>query len=161
MAYGELQIGLLWAILFGSVIELVVIEIVISNQALKTILLVLGVWSIALVLGVWASFKVNPHELKDDILTIRQGALYSLAIPLDTIESIVLSNSSDQSKCAVFNGTLFLPVMNETNIELILKTPVSPSLSWGMTGEISAIKFYVNQATRTLPQLLEMSRSKA
>ena len=144
--YSETQSGMLWMFQFASVAEIVAIELLITNETLKLILLILGVWSFFLILGFWASFKVNPHLVEDQTITIRQGSLYKITIPKSLIQSVSELTTRDFSKCKLSSGELHLPVMNETNMKIVLLTPIPCDLPWGMSGEVNEVYFYLDKA---------------
>ena len=144
--YSETQSGILWMFQFVSVAEIVAIELLVSNKTLKLILLILGVWTVFLILGLWASFKVNPHLVDDETITIHQGALYEVAIPKSLIQSVIAVTIRDYSKCKLNNDELHLPVMNETNMKIALSTSIPCELPWGMSGEVREVYFYLDKA---------------
>ena len=144
--YSEMQSGILWMFQFASIAEIVAIELLVSNESLKLVLLVLGIWFVFLILGLWASFKVNPHLVEDHSITIQQGSLYKIAIPKTLIQSVSEVTTRDFSKCKLINGELHLPVMNETNMKISLSTPISCDLPWGMSGEVHEVYFYLDKA---------------
>lgn len=144
-AYSEMQDGILWMFQFASIAEIVAIEILVSNETIKLTLLVLGVWSVFLILGLWASFKVNPHLVEDQYITIQQGSLYKITIPKSLIQSVSEVTTRDSSKCKLKNGELHLPVMSETNMKISLSTPIPCDLPWGMSGDVKEIYFYLDK----------------
>ena len=144
--YSELQSGMLWMFQFASIAEIVAIELLVSNETLKLVLLVLGIWSVFLILGLWASFKVNPHLVGDHSITIRQGTLYKISIPKSLIKSVSEETTRDFSKCKLISGALHLPVMNETNMKISLSSPIPCDLPWGMSGEVNEVYFYLDKA---------------
>ena len=143
--YSEMQSGILWMFQFASIAEIVAIELLISNETLKLILLILGLWSVLLILGLWASFKVNPHLVDDQKITIQQGSLYKIAVPKSLIQSVSELTTRDFSKCKLSNGELHLPVMNETNMKISLSSLIPCDLPWGMSGEVNEVFFYLDK----------------
>ena len=144
-SYSELQNGIIWMVLFLSTGEIIAFELLVSNEKIKLILLVFGVWSVLLILGIWAAFKINPHEIDSKTLKIRQGSLYEIPIPRNIIKEIVQITSREQSKCKLIDKSLFLPVMNETNIRISLTSSIPCKLPWGMSGEVETIYFYLDK----------------
>ena len=144
--YSEMQSGILWMFQFASIAEIVAIELLVSNESLKLVLLVLGIWFVFLILGLWASFKVNPHLVEDHSITIQQGSLYKIAVPKSLIQSVSELTTRDFSKCKLSSGELHLPVMNETNMKISLSTPIPCDLPWGMSGEVNEVYFYLDKA---------------
>ncbi|MBF8251725.1 MAG: hypothetical protein HW379_67 [Actinobacteria bacterium] len=156
--YGEMQNGMLWMVQFLSVSEIVAIELLVSNEKLRIFLLILGILTILLILGFWASFKTNPHDIDDEYLNIRQGSLYQIKIPKFQISEINGVVSREHSKCQLIDGILHLPVMNETNAQVKLLSPIYQSLPWGIKGAIKEINFYINDAKSSVPKLIQVTR---
>ena len=143
--YDELQNGIIWMVLFLSIGEIIAFELLVSNEKIKVILLVLGIWSALLILGIWAAVKANPHEVDSEFLYVRQGSLYEILIPRNLIKEIMQITARDQSKCKLIDQSLFLPVMNETNIRISLVSSMPCDLPWGMSGEVETIYFYLDK----------------
>ena len=144
-AYSEMQTGMLWMFQVISVAEIIAIELLVSNEKLRMILLILGLWSILLIFGMWSSFKVNPHLVEEETITIRQGTLYEIAISKSLIKSVSEVTSREYSKCSLSDNELHLPVMNETNMKISLSNPIPCKLPWGMSGDVKEIYFYLNK----------------
>jgi len=143
--YGEMQSGMIWMLQFISFAEIIAIELLVSNEKLRFILLILGLWSMLLILGMWSSFKVNPHLVEEETIIIHQGTLYKIAIPKSLIKSISGVTSRKYSKCRLSDDELHLPVMNETNMKISLSSPIPCELPWGMSGDAKEIYFYLNK----------------
>lgn len=143
-SYSEMQNGILWMFQFASICEIVAIELLVSNEKLRLTLLVLGIWSVLLILGIWASAKTNPHEIDEKTIYIRQGTLYEITIPKAIIKEIAQLNSREFSKCRLIEGSLYLPVMYETNMKITLHDSIPCKLPWGLSGEIDCIYFYLD-----------------
>lgn len=152
-SYGEMQNGILWMFQFATISELIAIEFLVSNETLKIILLVLGIWSIVLIIGIWASMKTHLHEVDDQYLYIRHGSLYEIKVPKTQILDLKSMTSREFSKCKKDGMVLHLPVMNETNALVILNKPLESELPWGMTGPVSEVWFYVNKGSSSIPVL--------
>lgn len=148
--YSEMQSGILWMFQFASIAEIVAIELLVSNETIKLIFLILGVWSVFLILGLWASFKVNPHLLGNQTITICQGTIYKITIPKSLIQIVSEVTTRDYSKCKLSNGELHLPVMNETNMKISLSSLIPCDLPWGMSGDVKEIYFYLDKAKENI-----------
>ena len=93
IGYAQLAGPMLWLWIFGSATEVVVVEVLLRHwdspisDAVRFPVLVLGVWGVLWMLGMLASYRVRPHVLTDEVLTIRSGARTRVVVPLDAIES--------------------------------------------------------------------------
>ena len=80
IGYSRLVAPMLWLWIFGSMVEVVAVELVLRHldqpwaAAVRVPMLLLGIWGVVWMLGVLASYRVRPHLLTDTELRIRSGA---------------------------------------------------------------------------------------
>lgn len=140
IGYARLVGPMLWLWIFGSAVEVVVVEVVLRHvdqpwaAALRLPLLVLGVWGVLWMLGMLASFRVRPHVLTDVELLVRSGALTWVVVPLGAIETTrtVEHEIPGVIRSLHIEGPLVLVgVSSRTNVELLLSGPTVLSTSRG------------------------------
>lgn len=140
IGYSRLVVPMLWLWIFGSSVEVVVVEVVLRHvdqawaAAVRVPLLVLGVWSVLWMLGMLASYRVRPHLLTDTDLRVRSGARTWLDVPLEAVASsrpvehelpgVLRSLHVDDALALVGAG-------GRTNLELVLAGPTTVSSSMG------------------------------
>ncbi len=140
IGYSRLVAPMLWLWIFGSSVEVVVVEVVLRHldqpwaTALRVPLLVLGIWGVAWMLGMLASYRVRPHLLTDTLLQVRSGARTWLTVPL---EAVVATRPAEHELPGVLrslhvDGSLALVgVGSRTNLDLLLAGPTTVSTSQG------------------------------
>ncbi|MET1058333.1 MAG: hypothetical protein ABWX84_01965 [Nocardioides sp.] len=140
IGYSRLVVPMLWLWIFGSSVEVVVVEVVLRHvdqawaAAVRVPLLVLGVWGVLWMLGMLASYRVRPHLLTDTDLRVRSGARTWLDVPLEAVASsrpvehelpgVLRSLHVDDALALVGAG-------GRTNLELVLAGPTTVSSSMG------------------------------
>ncbi len=140
IGYSRLVAPMLWLWIFGSTVEVVVVEVVLRHldqawaAALRVPLLLLGIWGVLWMLGMLASMRVRPHLLTDAELRVRSGARTWLVVPLGTVAAIrfVEHDVPGLIRSLHVEGALALVgVGNRTNLELQLTEPTTVRTSTG------------------------------
>jgi hypothetical protein len=140
IGYARLVAPMLWLWIFGSAVEVVVVEVVLRHvdqpwaDAVRLPLLVLGVWGVLWMLGMLASLRVRPHLLGDGELRARSGARTWLVVPLAAVASTrnVEHELPGMIKSLHVEGDLALVgTGSRTNVELVLVAPTTLATSKG------------------------------
>jgi hypothetical protein len=140
IGYSRLVAPMLWLWIFGSSVEVVVVEVVLRHldqpwaAAARVPLLVLGVWGVVWMLGMLASYRVRPHLLTDTELRARSGARTWLVLPLDVVGSTraVEHEVPGVIRSLHVEGDLALVgAGSRTNLEMVLTRPTTVSTSKG------------------------------
>jgi hypothetical protein len=150
-AYIGAVAALLWAFIFGSATELVVLHLILPWETVRIVVDVLSIWGLAWMLGMMASFRVHPHLVSDSGLRIRHGATTDMAVRWDDIATIrVRERSRDKSRAVQLDKAEGIAVLNvviasRTNVDITLRRPLVVPLR---TGEESITEFrcYVDDA---------------
>lgn len=138
--YSRLVAPMLWLWIFGSTVEVVVVEVVLRHidqpwaDTARVPLLVLGIWGVVWMLGMLASYQVRPHLLTGTELRVRSGARTWLILPLETVEAAhpVEHELPGVIRSLHVEGALALVgVGGRTNLELKLAGPTTVSTSMG------------------------------
>ena len=146
IGYARLVSPMLWLWIFGSAVEVVVVEVVLRHldqpwaAGLRMPLLVLGVWGVLWMLGMLASYRVRPHLLTDTELHIRSGALTWVVVPLHAIgttRTVEHELPGIIRALHVDDSLVLVGVSSRTNLELVLSAPTPLSTS---KGEASATR---------------------
>lgn len=148
IGYSRLVVPMLWLWIFGSAVEVVVLDVVLHRwwPAGRLPFLVLGIWGVLWMLGMLASMRVRPHLLTDTVIVLRSGARTRVVVPLETVVSTRLVEhelpgvvkSLHVEEETPESGSLALVLVgvgSRTNLELVLGGPTRLHTS---TGEVTA-----------------------
>jgi len=90
---------LLWAFIYVSAIELLVLHLLLPWETVRIIADILSVWGLGWMLGMRASFRVYPHVVSDSGLRVRRGVSTDLTVPWDVVATIgVRARSREKSR---------------------------------------------------------------
>ncbi|MFE2289649.1 hypothetical protein [Streptomyces sp. NPDC059452] len=145
--YTGAQTGMMYAFLFASVLETVVLALVIPWPLVHAILLVVGVYGVLLVLALHAACVTRPHVVEaDGSLRLRYGALFDLRVPASGIASArVERRYPDGSLVRVDeDGTLDLVVGSRTTVTVELTEPVEFVRPLGRRGTARTLRFHAD-----------------
>ena len=161
IGYSRLAAPMLWLWIFGSMVEVVAVELVLRHfdqpwaSAVRVPMLLLGIWGVVWMLGVLASYRVRPHLLTDTELRIRSGARTWLRLPLDAVEStrlvehevpgVIRSLHVDEALALVASGS-------RTNLELVLAGQTTLSSSKGEV-TVSRVGVWVDEPREAAAQI--------
>lgn len=168
LGYSQLVGPMLWLWIFGSAIEVVVVEVVLQNigagwaEALRLPLLVVGIWGVLWMLGMLASYRVRPHLLLDDHLRIRNGARTWVSVPLDSVVSVRAAEHELPGIITAVHqddGLLLVGVSSRTNLELALAGPTVLSTS---KGEMTAdrVGLWVDEPRAVTAQITSLTSAR-
>jgi hypothetical protein len=150
-AYIGAVAALLWAFIFGSATELVVLHLILPWETVRIIVDVLSIWGLAWMLGMMASFRVHPHLVSDSGLRIRHGAATDITVPWDDIATVrVRERSRDKSRAVQLDkdegsAVLNVVIASRTNVEITLRGPIVVPLRTGEES-VTEFRFYVDDA---------------
>jgi hypothetical protein len=140
IGYSRLVGPMLWLWIFGSAVEVVVVEVVLRSvdqpwaAALRTPLLVVGIWGVLWMLGLLASYRVRPHLVTHSELELRSGACTSVVVPLGAVEatrSVEHELPGVIKSLHVEDSLVLVGVSSRTNLELVLTSPTIVETSQG------------------------------
>lgn len=167
IGYSRLVVPMLWLWIFGSTVEVIVVEVVLRHldqawaAAIRVPLLLLGIWGVAWMLGMLASYRVRPHLLTETELHVRSGARTWLAVPLEAVEStrlvehevpgVIRSLHVDDAMALVGAGS-------RTNLELVLASPTTVSGSMGEV-TVSRVGLWVDEPRELAARLRPLLRT--
>lgn len=164
IGYSRLVAPMLWLWIFGSSVEVVVVEVVLRHvdqpwaAAARAPLLVLGMWGVVWMLGMLASYRVRPHLLTDTELQARSGARTWLVVPLDAVGSTraVEHEVPGVIRSLHVEGDLALVGAGSgTNLEMMLTRPTTVSTSKG-EATVTRVGIWVDDPRDVAAQLRPM-----
>jgi hypothetical protein len=122
--YSRLATPVVWLFIFGSTVEVVALDLVLSRWLtfLRLPFLVLGVWGVVWMLGLMASYRMRPHLLTDTDLHVRHMARTEVVVPLGAIERVAAAAVDEGGIRAVkvVDDTVLVKVSGRTNLQLTL-----------------------------------------
>ena len=166
IGYSRLVAPMLWLWIFGSAVEVVVLDVVLSRwwTPLRIPLLVVGVWGLVWMLGMLAAYRVRPHLLGEKTLQVRDGIHARVDVPLDRIASVrtVDHELPGLLKSVHVEGeddgaTLLVGVGSRTNLELVLTGPTMLETPHGPS-TVARVGLWVDEP-REVAEVLRRRRS--
>jgi hypothetical protein len=140
VGYSRLVAPMLWLWIFGSSVEVIVVEVVLRHldqpwaEAVRLPVLVLGIWGVVWMLGMLASYRVRPHLFTETELRARSGARTWLVLPLEDVGATRLVEHEVPGvirSLHVEGETALVGAGSRTNLELVLTRPATVSTSKG------------------------------
>ncbi|MGW3418167.1 hypothetical protein [Streptomyces phaeochromogenes] len=149
-------------ILFLSVVEIVLVDLLLSAPLARVVALVVGLTAAYLAAGFAAALSAYPHRVVGGVLTVSYGASFHARVPLSLIREVAVRRAlSDQQRTAAINeGVLSVPVMSTTNLVLKLHEPTR--LEAGRTvGEVREIRIHATDPGNALASVRSALEGKA
>ncbi|WP_066363132.1 hypothetical protein [Herbidospora mongoliensis] len=148
--YASAQNMLLTVFLVIQVVETVGVELLLRgldvHEAVRTPLLILGVYGSIMVAGMIASGVVRPHVAGGTELLIRFGHYLDVRVPADLIESTRRVRTYESS-LKVDGERLIVPVSSQTTTRLTLREPITVTRPLGKKAQVRVIDFYGEMPT--------------
>jgi membrane protein YdbS with pleckstrin-like domain len=153
VGYSRLVAPILCLWIFGSAVEVVVLDVLLSRwwTPVRVPLLVLGVWGLVWMLGMLAAYRVRPHLLGEHVLQVRDGLHARVDVPLERISSI---RSIDHDLPGLLRSVhvegeepealLLVGVSSRTNLELALTGPTVLETPHG-TATVTRVGLWVDE----------------
>ncbi|MFE7141727.1 hypothetical protein ACFVAG_28630 [Streptomyces sp. NPDC057644] len=161
-SYTEPQTGIMWAFLFVSVVETVVLALVIPWPLVHAILLVVDVYGIVIILALHAAAVTRPHLVgPDGSLRLRYGALFDLRVPADAIASARVDRRFPDGGLVRVDedGTLDLAVGSQTTVTVELTGPVEFVRPLGRRGSARVLRFHADDPRAAVAALTAPGRA--
>ncbi|RYB94049.1 hypothetical protein EUA93_06595 [Nocardioides oleivorans] len=154
--YSRLATPVIWLFVFGSTIEVVAFDLILSRWLtfLRIPFLVLGIWGVVWMLGLMASYRMRPHLLTDTALHVRHMARTEVVVPLEAIASVRVADRDEGGIRAlrVVDDDLLVLVSGRTNVQLTLAAGTTLGTPLGELGP-DAVGLWVDEP-RAVAELL-------
>ena len=166
IGYSQLVAPMLMLWIFGSAVEVVVLDVLLSRwwTPLRIPLLVVGVWGLVWMLGMLAAYRVRPHLLGEHVLQVRDGIHARVDVPLEAIAGVrtVDHELPGLLKSVHVEGEepdaiLLIGVGSRTNLELVLTGPTVLETPHGPT-TVTRVGLWVDEP-REVAEVLRRRRS--
>jgi hypothetical protein len=166
IGYSRLVAPMLWLWIFGSVTEVVVLDVLLSRwwTPLRVPLLGIGIWGLVWMLGMMAAYRTRPHLLGEASLQVRDGIHARVDVPLERIASV---RSVDHELPGLLRSVhvegedgeavLLIGVSSRTNVELVLTGPTTLATPHGPT-TVGRVGLWVDEP-REVADLIRRRRS--
>ncbi|MEI2715105.1 MAG: hypothetical protein V9G04_17865 [Nocardioides sp.] len=143
--YAQLSAPMVWLFVFGSGIEVIVIEVILRSldqawaDAIRLPVLILGIWGVIWMIGLAAAYRTRPHLLTSEALYARSFALTDVAVPLSAIKKVSAVEQEVEGIRFVhkIEDRLVLAVSSRTNLRVELREHLTlplrrPSRLWNL-----------------------------
>ncbi len=153
---GALGVGV---ILFLSVLEIVLVDLMLSAPWSRVLALAAGCAAAYTMVGFAVALSAYPHRIANGMLTVHYGASFHARVPMGLIREVTTRRTvSDQQRTAVIkDGVLSVPVMSTSNLVLKLHKPVRVEAGTivGTAGEIHIHVLDAPGAMKAMREVLE------
>jgi hypothetical protein len=148
--YAKEVTPILLAFVFVSVLELPVFHLLVPWEAVRTGLLVLGVWGLLWMLGYAAGMRVFPHVVDDRGLRLRRGPTVDVLVPWAAIADVRAERdrvATDRLQVVGAPGerVAMLPMLKQTRVRVDLREPVTAHGPDGPEAVV-VVKLYADDA---------------
>lgn len=131
-----------------SAVEIPIIDLIVHPWPWVRIpLLVLGVWGLTWMIGLAAAYLTRPHAVGPEGIRARLGADIDVDLSWDAVASVERSRDvaekAPRLREEAHGRTLSLRIANETNILVVLETPVRTRL-WGDEVVVDAVRLWTD-----------------
>jgi hypothetical protein len=141
-----------------SAIEIPVAHMLLPWAPVRFVLLVLGVQTLFWMTGLLASLHVNPHEVSDAGLRVRYGTGLDFIIAWRDIAAIrTRMRSMHTNRTVVYEeteagGVLNVGVASQTNLDVVLRGPITVTLRGQTSEPFSELRFYADDSASLAAQ---------
>lgn len=160
--FHKLVLPVMWGLVGVSVVELVLWELVIPWDAVRTVVLIVDVYGLVLAFGALAAVVVHPHVVSADALLVRTGFRYELSVPLSRVRAAHAVRASHKGKrIALEDGVLHVAVSGETTVRILLNEPMEVPLPRGHHGTATEVRIHADDARGLAGMLREAADGSA
>ncbi|MGV9882244.1 hypothetical protein [Streptomyces sp. NPDC003006] len=131
-------------ITLSSVVEIVLLDFILSATWARALALVLGLLGLLVILPLVVALRAFPHWVEKGALTVNYGAVFEVSVPLDHVAKVTERRSmSGQKRTAeVTDGVLSVPMTGITNLAVTLDPPVEMALPKVGTSLVREIRIF-------------------
>jgi len=132
--YAATVTPLLLAFIGVSVVEIPILHFLLPWLAVRLVILAASVYGLLWMFGLLASLRVHPHVVSDDGIRLRNGVSLDLALDWEDVAAVRRRNRSlhsgrgAQVESSDAGLILNLGVMSQTNVDIVLREPVTFAL---------------------------------
>jgi hypothetical protein len=144
VAYQDGIGALVSVMVLSSVVEVVLVDLVLSVLWMRLLGLTLGLLALLVLVSFVVALRAYPHRVTDGVLTIHYGACFELAIPLELLGTVTGRKAMITQKrtAEVRDSVLSLPVMGVTNLVLELDSPIKVHLRKSGVAAVREIRLF-------------------
>ncbi|MFI0484194.1 hypothetical protein [Actinomadura sp. 9N215] len=160
LPYAGGQLTFQLAFLFAMVVEAAVAELLLRGigaaEGLRTVVLVVDLYSILVVVAIVAACVTRPHVVSDEELRVRYGAFFDLRVPRGLISSVRLArNFNESGMVKVKDDRLSVAVSAQTNVVVELSEPIVAVRPLGGRATVRTIRFFADDPAALIKALPE------
>lgn len=156
--YCGAQTSTLLLFLFAMIVELVGLEALLrvfgAPVGLRTVILVVDLYSVLIVLAVIAACVTRPHVVTAAEVRVRYGAFFDLRLPRERIARVRHTRNFNESGVVrVEDGQLAVAVASQTNLVVELTGPVTAVRPLGRRAEVRTVRLFADDPAAVLRTL--------
>lgn len=153
---------ILWIFIILSAVELVIVDIIVHHWLVPRIIcLVIGIWGLVWMFGLLCGYYMRPHTVGPAGIAVRNGLDLNLPISWNDVYSVgVQKHTYDTKDRVIAEGEakhLVVPILNETNIEIVFESPTTLTLPGlrpkGGEQTVTAVRFWVDEPEAFLKEV--------
>ena len=151
-AYHKVINPLVATFLVLQLIEIVVVDLLVSHwsETAALLLLGLGVWGALFIIAMMKAFRLYPVLLETEGLRVRGGSFVDFTVPLNAIAAIEPSISDAETRQAT---VLNAAILSHPNVVLRLSRPLEYRPLFGKARMVERVAFRLDNPTSLLLQL--------
>lgn len=147
-------------LVFTTLVELLVVELLAPWAWLRVSLLVLGLYAVLWMFGLYASLVALPHRLEENGLRLRYGAMVEGFVPLSEIAAVERTQRrapgpGDGLQTDPEDGGIYLAMGGRTDLTLRLRSPQTVKGLLRNAGPASTIHLAADEPQRLASKLRE------
>jgi hypothetical protein len=132
---------IMWTVIVVSAIEVPAVDLLLPWPSVRKVALGLGIWGLVWMVGALAMIRVHPHVVDPHGLRIRRGIAVDIRIPWDAVAEVRATTRTLPSgrRVQIEDDLLRLPMLSQTNVDVLLHRPVTVALPGGHSTAITAV----------------------
>lgn len=148
--YSAAPAPVIWTFIVLTAIEIPAVDLLLPWRSVRLAALVLGIQGLLWMVGFLASLKVHPHIVSAVGLRVRYGGTVDVPLPWSAVAAVATRRRTlDERRTIQFDrsdsGTaLTIAVLNQTNIDVTLRHPMSVPLPNGVSEPVTELRCYAD-----------------
>jgi hypothetical protein len=163
--YSAAQAPVFWTFIVLSALEVPAVHLLLPWDAARTVVDVIGVYGLFWMLGLLASVRVHPHLIGPAGIRLRSGLTVDVTVPWEAVASVTKrARSTPKGRTVQVEQTdsgtaLSIVVLSQTNVDIVLREPITVPLSWGRRHEaVIELRCYADDPKAFIARAVDASR---
>jgi hypothetical protein len=149
-SYSKASAPIVWTFIVLNAIEIPAIHLILPWEQVRTIVDIVGIYSLVWMFGVLASQQVYPHVLDDNGIHVRNGGTLAVAVGWDAVAAVRANRRTlSKSRTIQVEDTqggvvLSVTVLSQTNVDVSLRKPTVVTLPDGSEHTVTEVRFFAD-----------------